>query len=148
MILVQTPSSDLIPLYKLGIVKNISASVDRPGHEKLVPWKRKEKKLDSKKEAKETVKRLSIWENKIKCQNWKIPWLTEIFLSFCLISLSNPSFLFSDLFSYLSMNCFASVRKRKFIVGEISLFRAIRVDYGVAQHSVRTDHKKAAGASI
>jgi len=46
----------------------------------------------------------------------------------------------------LSFDELVCVRKRKLIVREICLFRAIRVDYGLAQHSVRTDHRKAAGA--
>ena len=38
-------------------------------------------------------------------------------------------------------------RKRKFIVREIPLFMVIHVNFGLAPHSVQTDHKKAAGAS-
>ena len=105
---------------------------------KLVPWKWK-KILNSNKEAKETIKRLSILENKIKCQQKHFGW---IFLSFCLAELL---FFRSILLSFDELVC---VRKRKFIFREISLFRAIHVNYGLAQHSVRTGNKKSAtGAS-
>ena len=62
-----------------------------------------------------------------------------------LLHKSNPRFLISDQLSFDELVC---VRKRKFIFREISLFRAIHVNYGLAQHSVRTGNKKSAtGAS-
>ena len=48
----------------------------------------------------------------------------------------------------LSFDKLVCVGKRKFIVREISFFREpFMLDYGLAQHSVQTDHKKAAGES-
>ena len=82
MILVQTPSSDLIPLYKLGIVKNISGSIDRSGHEKLVPWNWQKNWILREKPKKHLSDFEFETENKIECQHWRTPWLNISVLLF------------------------------------------------------------------
>ena len=68
----------------------------------------------------------------------KTPWLN---ISDLLLNRASYFQIYSLIYELVSE------RKRKFIVREISVFMAIHVNFGLAPHSVKTDHEKAAGAS-